>query len=71
MDIREFLIQKVGRIIPDRIFIQIKYLQWFGRLCNLRNPQTYNEKLQWLKLHDRNPIYTTKVYKYEVKKYIS
>ena len=71
MDIREFLIKKVGRIIPDRIFIQIKYLQWFGRLCNLKNPQTYNEKLQWLKLHDRNPVYTTMVDKYEVKKYIS
>lgn len=42
-----------------------------GYGLNLKNPQTYNEKLQWLKLYDKNPLYTTLVDKYEVKKYIS
>lgn len=37
---------------------------------NLNNPKTYNEKLQWLKLYDRNPAYTKMVDKYEVRQYI-
>lgn len=42
-----------------------------GYELDIENPQTYNEKLQWLKLYDKNPLYTTLVDKYEVKKYIS
>lgn len=36
---------------------------------NLENPQTFNEKLQWLKLYNRNPEYTRMVDKYEAKRY--
>lgn len=42
-----------------------------GRSLNLKNPQSYNEKLQWLKLYDRNPEYTKMVDKYMVKTFIS
>ena len=38
---------------------------------NLKTPQTFNEKIQWLKLYDRNPEYTKMVDKYEVRKYIA
>ena len=38
---------------------------------DMENPITFNEKLQWLKLYDRNPLYTQLVDKYEVRKYIS
>ena len=41
-----------------------------GYKLNLDTPQTFNEKLQWLKLYDRNPDYTKMVDKYEVRKYI-
>ena len=37
---------------------------------DLENPRTFNEKLQWLKFHDRKDIYTTMVDKYEAKKYV-
>ena len=37
---------------------------------NLNNPKTFNEKLQWLKLYNRNPIYTNMVDKYEVRKFV-
>ena len=40
------------------------------RKLNLENPQTFNEKMQWLKIHDRKDIYTKLVDKYEVKKII-
>lgn len=42
-----------------------------GKFPNLRNPETFNEKLQWLKLHDRKPEYSAMVDKHEVKKYIA
>lgn len=41
-----------------------------GKRLNLKKPRTFNEKLQWLKLHDRNPQYTKMVDKYEVRQYI-
>jgi glycosyltransferase len=41
-----------------------------GKECNFDNPQTYSEKLQWLKIYDRNPLYTQLVDKYEVRKFI-
>lgn len=42
-----------------------------GERLNLEVPRTYNEKLQWLKIHDRNPLYPRLVDKYEVRQYIS
>ncbi|HHK6660965.1 TPA: ATP-grasp fold amidoligase family protein, partial [Streptococcus pneumoniae] len=38
---------------------------------NLKNPKTFNEKLQWLKLYDRNPFYTILADKILVKDYIA
>lgn len=57
--------------LPDKAFIKLKYKDKFGKKINLNNPQTFNEKLQWLKLYDRNPEYTKMVDKYEVKKYVA
>ena len=53
-----------------------KYLKYRFRICvgnalNIDNPVSFNEKLQWLKLNDRKPIYTMFVDKYEVKKYVA
>ncbi len=55
--------------LPDSKYLFYRGLNK-GFNFNLDNPKTFNEKLQWLKLHDRNPIYATLVDKYEVKKYI-
>ncbi|MDR0890975.1 MAG: hypothetical protein LBM05_02505 [Endomicrobium sp.] len=41
------------------------------RLLHLNNPKTFNEKIQWLKIYDRNPEYTIKVDKVLVKKYVA
>lgn len=59
------------RFLPDELYIQLNYFVHFKKFANLRKPITYNEKLNWLKLHDRNPLYTTLVDKYEVKEYVS
>ena len=69
-----FLLKKVKymlRFVPDKLYIQMYYFAHFKKFCNLKNPKTYNEKLNWLKLHDRNPLYTTLVDKYAAKEYVA
>lgn len=63
--------KRVLRLVPDRPYIQLYYLLKFGRLCDFRNPRTYNDKLQWLKLHYRDPEISSLVDKHEVKSYVS
>lgn len=55
---------------PEK-YVPKMFYQRMGYKLNLENPSTYNEKLQWLKLYDHNPLYTKLVDKYEVKQYIA
>lgn len=58
----------------DKLYIKCYYKRFMGeKLTNeqLRNPKTFNQKLNWLKLNDRNPIYTVMADKVEGKNYIS
>lgn len=60
------------RIKNDKLFIRASWYFLMPNVkLNLRKPKRYNEKLQWLKLHDHNPLYITLVDKYEVKQYVS
>ena len=43
----------------------------FGPELNLVSPETFNEKMQWLKLYDRDPLHTLMVDKHAVKAYVS
>lgn len=56
--------------LPDELFIKAKYYLLLGKRLNLKKPESFNEKLQWLKLNDRNPIYPIIVDKVQVKGYI-
>lgn len=60
----------VLRFIPDKYYLKKWYKFKTGKELNLKNPQSFNEKLQWLKLYDRNPNYSKMVDKYEVRQYI-
>lgn len=55
----------------DELYLKLLFRSKLGYFPHLKKPQTFNEKLQWLKLHDHNPLYTTLVDKYEVRKCIS
>lgn len=55
----------------DEDFIKKKYYAKMGQELDLKEPKTFNEKLQWLKLYDRNPLYTILVDKYAVREYIA
>ena len=66
-----YLLCKFAFLFPDKLYLTLLYRARFGRKINWDSPQTYNEKIQWLKLYDRNPEYVKMVDKYAVKQYIS
>ena len=63
-------IGNLSHLVPDRLYLYSQYRVLLGEKPDLRAPRNYNEKLQWLKLHDRKPVYTQWVDKYEVKEYV-
>ncbi len=69
--LKYFIREKVLRYMPARMYLKLKYRIVMKKKLNLANPTTYNEKLQWLKLYDHNPMYTDMVDKYEAKRYVA
>ncbi len=57
--------------MDDAEFLKRVFYYSMNRPLDLDNPKTFNEKLQWLKLYNRKPEYTTMVDKYEAKKYVA
>ena len=57
--------------ISDKKYIETQYTVYLHKRLDLCHPRAFNEKLQWIKLNDRNPLYTVLVDKYEVKQYIA
>lgn len=66
------LLIKIGKknIISDESYLKKMYKLKYGGKLDLDNPITFNEKIQWLKLYNKENKYTNMVDKYEVKKYI-
>lgn len=65
------LLKATAKLVPDTLYLKIKYRMRTGKKLNLKNPVGFNEKIQWLKLHDRNPRYTLLADKYEAKKFVA
>lgn len=57
--------------ISDETYLRMRFKQQVGYELDFDEPKTFNEKLQWLKLHDRRPEYTTMVDKYAAKKWVA
>lgn len=55
----------------DELYLKLLFLFEMHYWPDLKHPKTFNEKLQWLKLHNRKPEFTTMVDKYAVKKYVA
>ena len=56
--------------LSDKTYLRFKYWLNMDKKLDLKNPKTFNEKLQWLKLYNRKPEYTMMVDKYAVREYI-
>ena len=65
------LLTHYGSWMPDKWYLLMLYPLKTGELLHLGNPQTFGEKLQWLKLYDRKPEYHLMVDKYDVKDYVA
>lgn len=65
------IVQHFFKWLPDALYLKLLYRFYMGRRLGLINPTTFTEKLQWLKLYNRKPEYTTMVDKYAVKKYVA
>ena len=58
-------------ILSDKVYLKKLYKFRTGKKLNLKNPETFNEKLNWLKLYDRKPEYTVMADKYKAREYIA
>ena len=65
------LMAKLVSLIPDKIYLKMRYKSHTGKKLNLKSPKRFNEKLQWLKLYNRCPEYTVMVDKVAVKDYVA
>lgn len=65
------LVLYLGQWLSDSTYIKLRYRFQMGKHLNLKDPKTFQEKLQWLKLYDRNPEYTKMVDKVLVKDYVA
>ena len=65
-----YIVKHTLNLLPDRLYLQLLYYKHFRKFIDFNNPKTFNEKLQWLKLNDRQPIYTTIVDKLKMKDWI-
>lgn len=62
---------KSSRFIPsDELYLKVYYYLKMGEKLDLKKPKTFNQKIQWLKLHNTNPRYTQMVDKYAVREII-
>jgi hypothetical protein len=58
-------------MLDDKYFLEYYFLRKMGYRINFRNPQSFNEKLNWMKLFDRNPFYSQISDKYLLRNYVS
>ncbi len=66
-----FLDKGPSEKLSDEAYIRLRFFADMGKWPNLSDPKTYNEKLQWIKLHDRNPLYTLLSDKVRVREYVA
>ena len=65
------ILYNLSKFIPDKIYLQLLYYKHFHRFIDFKNPKTFNEKINWLKLHNHKPEYTQMVDKFAVREYIA
>lgn len=66
-----YLVNHYERYLTDRQLIRCRFRIIFHRPIHLRKPQTFYEKIQWLKLHDRKEVYHQMADKYLMREYVS
>lgn len=65
------LLDHCSFLFPDRLYLRLQFRLNMGYWPNLEQPRTFSEKLQWLKLHNRKPVFTTMADKIAVKQFVA
>lgn len=65
----------LARLLPstlacDEFYQKYTYKRFFGYDLDLNSPRTYNEKIRWYNLYDRNSLYTQLADKFLVNDYV-
>lgn len=71
MSIDKYAMKDMLKFVPDCLYLKAYFRAKLGYSLSFDNPQTYNEKLQWMKLHYHNPLLCKLVDKYEVRDYVA
>jgi hypothetical protein len=58
------------KMFSDKTFIKRRYNKTFGYKLNLKKPQTFTEKMQWLKLYEHTDLLTICADKLAVRRYV-
>lgn len=67
-----FFVKRLSWLIKsDKLYLSLRWYAQTGTVINWSHPERFTEKLQWLKIYNRNPLYTTLVDKIEAKKYVA
>ena len=61
----------LASVIPDEPYLRLIYRMRTKKKLDLKNPKRFNEKIQWLKIYDRNPLYTVMADKYGARKFVA
>ena len=67
---RKFYRRLIKPFLNDEAAVRLRFRNRFNRSLNLENPKTFNEKIQWIKLYDRDSLMTSYTDKYEVRKIV-
>ena len=65
------ILVRISFIFPEDVFLKLLFRTCMHKKLDLDDPKTYSEKLQWLKLYNRKPLYPQLVDKYQVKDYVA
>ncbi len=65
------VVARLRFLFPDKLYLSLRFRCRMGYWINWKNPKTFSEKIQWLKIYDRKPEYTTMADKYAVKDYVA
>lgn len=65
------ILMQMNQLFSDELYLKLLFRLNLGYRLDLKKPKTFSEKLQWLKLYNRNPNYTILVDKYLVKDHVA
>lgn len=66
-----YIIRHCLTFLPEKSYLNILYFIEVGEFLHIKEPRTFTEKIQWLKIYDFKPEYTKLVDKLTVKEYVS